>query len=116
MALEMFFLELKKRYKKEDSFKYAFWGVSSVADKLYDYIQVEYPNAVLVKVIDTFRKIEYKGCDTELPDVLNKHDDFITIVTTINCAASAKPFFDGIGKKQEEYICVANEMMEERPK
>ncbi len=108
ISLEPFMSEMHNIYKSEDKFEYALWGISSVAERIYDYMQETYPNAKLVKVIDTFRKEKFKGICSEPPEVLSKDDRFFTIVTTINCAASAKHIFDKIGKSTKQYICASD--------
>lgn len=53
---------LLERYKKEDEFQYSIWGITQIAESIYEWISNEFPNAVLDKVIDrslnkTFHKV-----------------------------------------------------------
>lgn len=114
MSITHFVAQIEERYSHEEAFNYAIWGVSSVADKIYEYLRKTYPNARLIKVIDSFEKKVFKGIESESPQVLHKHDDFLVIVTTINCMDSgAKPLFEKIGKPTKEYIYVADEFIKQ---
>ena len=112
MSIDHVISELEKRYTKEDDFEYAIWGISKIANCIYEYISMHYPNAKLVKVIDSFSVKEFHGIYSEKPSVLKKKDMFITIVTTIHCRQSgAEPLFEKLGKDKSEYIYAADSFL-----
>lgn len=108
MDMDLLFNKLAQRYHRDEAFSYAIWGISNNAEKIYEYINTHYPQAKLVKVIDSFRKQQFHGIMSEVPDVLTAHDDFLVIVTTLNTDTAARPFFEKIGKQQENYISVTD--------
>lgn len=109
MSLTHFIKEIKKRYNKDDSFDYAIWGVSRVAENIYEYLSTNYPNAKLVEVIDSFSEKMFHGIASKKPSILQKEDSFVTIVVTINCVNdAAKPLFDYLGKDESQYIYAAD--------
>lgn len=105
MSINHFVEEISNRFQKNDPFDYAMWGVSTVAEEIYEYISSHYPKARMVKVIDSFSEKVFHGVVSEKPSVLKKHDPFITIVATINCMDSAaRPLFTALEKDSSEYI------------
>lgn len=112
MSITHFVNELEKRFDKKDSFNYAIWGISVVAENIYEYLSKNYPNAKMVKVIDSFSQKTFHGFTSEKPDVLKKNDPFVTIVATINCMDSgAKPLFASLGKDESQYIYAADSFL-----
>lgn len=109
MTIDHFVNEINNRYTTKDQFDYAIWGISDVADEIYQYLSHNFPNAKLVKVIDSFSTKSFHNLLSEKPDVLQKVDSFVTIVATINCMDSgAKPLFKALGKAEEQYIYAAD--------
>ncbi len=108
LDLGFLFQKLASRYGKNEKFSYAIWGISKDAEKIYEYINVNYPNAKLVKVIDSFRKQEFHGVMSQTPDILSAQDNFLVIVATLNCCAAARPLFEKIGKPETDYISVTD--------
>lgn len=109
MTIDHFINEINNRYTAKDKFDYAIWGVSDVAEKIYEYLLHNFPNAKLVKVIDSFATKCFHNVISEKPSVLQKEDTFVTIVATINCMDSgAKPLFKTLGKAEQQYIYAAD--------
>ena len=109
MTIDHFVNEINNRYTGKDKFDYAIWGVSDVAEEIYKYLLRNFPNARLVKVIDSFSTKCFHNVTSEKPDVLQKEDSFVTIVATINCMDSgAKPLFKKLGKSEHQYIYAAD--------
>lgn len=108
MDLNFLFQKLDSRYDKNAKFNYAIWGISKDAEKIYEYINIHYPKAKLVKVIDSFRKQDFHGVMSQTPDILKAQDDFLVIVATLNCCAAARSLFKHLGKQEEKYICVTD--------
>ena len=51
--------KLKSLFTERISFRYAVWGISSVAERVYEYISKNYPFARLVKVIDSYKRTDF---------------------------------------------------------
>lgn len=93
---------------RDTAFSYALWGISEDAESVYQYISSNYKNARLVKVIDTYRDVEFHGLKREMPDVIQRHNDYFIIVVPVNAVNAAKVFFQRIGKSEEEYMYIAD--------
>lgn len=52
---------IQERYKKDDFFLYSLWGITQIAEAIYEWIRKEYPNAILDKVIDISRTEVFHG-------------------------------------------------------
>jgi len=104
--------KLQDEWKTQGQVEYALWGISDRAEKIYNYIQTHYTNAKLIKVIDANRNLVFHGIKSEKPEILKRHNNFYTIVTTINASNAAKEMFDRIGKPQDEYLLMADTFMD----
>lgn len=83
---------IQKRWSKEKSYRYAFWGVNDNADELYSLISQHYPNAQLVDVYDLYKQISYKGIESKKPADIAEHmndENFFAIVTAYLAARVA---------------------------
>lgn len=76
---------IKKKYREEDCFLYAIWGINQYAHRLEKWIKKNYPNAVLDKVVDRNKKMvlgNQSPCDIE--ELRNyPHIVFVTATTVI---------------------------------
>lgn len=113
MDLTYLFDQIDERFRGKNNLSYALWGISDNAEKIYAYMTQSYPQAKLVKVIDSFRKRDFHGIISQVPEVLRADDDFLLIVTTLNCNAAAVPFCRKIGKPETAYISVTEGIMED---
>ncbi len=116
LDLSRFKKTISNMYAKDKVFSYAIWGVGKYAEEIYEFMNENFLNARLVHVIDTFKKEYFHGLLTEQPEIFKKNDDYITIVSTINCAAAANVFFDRLKKPANEYMCVADGILSEKRK
>ncbi len=115
------FIELSKIQAKiaanwpdrETEILYALWGISESAEAIYQYIRKCYRKAKLVKIIDTYREVEFHGIKSEKPDILKAHNDFFIIVVSVNAVNAAKVLFKRIGKTTEEYLLMADTFLDE---
>lgn len=98
---------------REEKIAYALWGISESAETVYQYIKRNYKNAELVKIIDTYREVEFHGIKSEKPDILRDHNDLFTIVISVNAVNAAKVFFKRIGKTSEKYLLMADVFLDE---
>lgn len=85
---------IDKRWKKEDSFQYAFWGVNNNAEYIYNYINQHYPNAHLYEIYDSYKKIMFHGINSIKPDEIKKDRNIFIFVTTYVAGYFAKDLFD----------------------
>ena len=69
-----------------------------------NYISRNYPNAKLMHVYDTFRKVVFEGMLSESPEEIRKHPDEIVILTSNGPNKSAKKMFDEIEKEENSYF------------
>jgi hypothetical protein len=81
--------------KKTEAFAYSIWGISILAESVYQYMAENYPNANLAHVYDKYRKMEFHGLMSESIDVINDHaGDFL-----IAC-----PLSESIHDQMQEYL------------
>ena len=66
-AFQKYILE---RWKNSDCFYYSVWGITQIAESIFTWIQREYPNAVLDKVIDSIKNDLFHGIQPETPEGL----------------------------------------------
>lgn len=105
--------KIRQRFNDNQGIKYALWGISDDAEIIWEFIRSSYPSAELVKVIDTYRDVDFHGITSDKPEILTQHNDFVTIVISINAVNAAKPFFKRIGKPKQEYLFIADAFMDE---
>lgn len=105
--------KIRQRFNDNQGIKYALWGISDDAEIIWEFIRSSYPSAELVKVIDTYRDVDFHGITSDKPEILTQHNDFLTIVISINAVNAAKPFFKRIGKPKQEYLFIADAFMDE---
>ncbi len=99
---------IDQHWNRNDEVEFAIWGITSATNKILQHIFEKYPNAKLVKVIDSFRDIVYDGIPSIKPCELTPNDDFYTIVTSVGASNVAKELFDRIGKKESTYCLMGS--------
>lgn len=52
---------IRDNWEKEDEFQYAIWGITQIAEAIYEWVQTNYPGGKLVQVIDKKVKDEWHG-------------------------------------------------------
>lgn len=92
---------------------YCIWGLSEDAEEIYQYMKCYYPKAKLTRVIDTYRDVDFHGLKSEKPNIIEKNNDFFTIVTSINAVNAAKDLFKRVGKDKSEYAYIADAFIDE---
>ena len=104
---------ISQRWKREDAFKYALWGVTQAAEFLYEWIMEYYPKAELSNVIDNGKMREFHGRFTqnqeELRNVMADTPVFVT-------AGSANPVAEKVFRKygvSKYVICYGNLYIED---
>lgn len=100
-----------KGWNCKEKIKYAIWGCNDIAEKLYKYINMNYPNAVLVKVFDSYRNFNFHGIASSKPEELKENDDFITFITSRRVCTVAKKYFEMNAKNKNAYIMVTKALI-----
>lgn len=102
---------LKREKSTQDLFEYSIWGINSKCDYFVSFMKENYPNAKLVEIVDSFKKIEYEGIKSIKPNEIEYHQNrlyFVLAVGAVNVAR--KKFLEmGISEKSfclngEEYL------------
>ena len=88
---------------KNYNYRYSIWGLHQSAEWLVDYISDNYPNAKLCHVYDTYRKIDFRGIETEHPDNIVNYMDETVLVTVIGARKQAEELFERIGLPPKQY-------------
>lgn len=83
---------LLERYGKEDRFQYSIWGITQIAEAIYEWISKEFPNATLDKVIDRSQSKTFHGICSEPIDSLKECRSTV-FVTAGNANAMAIKMF-----------------------
>lgn len=95
---------IEKEWAKDIEIKYAFWGATEVAVKLFEFISENYPNAKLCRVYDLFVKNEFLGIIPETPENITKDEKFFIFVTAQSAIETAKEKFEMIGRLERDYF------------
>ena len=93
-------------WKREDSIRYALWGINSNASALYRYIQKKFPNAELVTVYDGLREVEFEGIKSQYPSAQTIEKDVFIFVTSNTAKQSAVELFQSIDKENYFLCCL----------
>lgn len=84
---------LLERHGKEDRFQYSIWGITQIAEAIYEWISNEFPNATLDKVIDRSQSKMFHGICPEPIESL-KECQSIVFVTAGSANAMAVKMFE----------------------
>jgi len=84
-------------------YEYAMWGLTQIAEITFSYIKSNYPNARLMRVYDKYRKLDFEGVVSQLPDGIVNNFDETVFVTAQSAKSEAQALFDKIGKRQNTY-------------
>lgn len=89
---------------EEAEYKYSIWGLTQMSLLAVNYISQRFPNAKLMHVYDTYRKVLFEGLHSESPEVIRNYPDEIVLVTTNGAKKMAQTLFDEIGKEKNSYV------------
>ncbi len=89
---------------KNAKYKYSIWGLSQISNLTYNYITNNYPHAKLMHVYDSFRKLNFEGIMSELPENIKNYPDEIIIVTTNGARKMAENLFNQINKDKNDFV------------
>lgn len=98
---------IKERYSDEDSFQYSLWGITQIAESIYEWISEEYPHAVLDQVIDMNRKDSFHGVMPTTMEILCACRS-VVLVTAGSANSVARKIFGEYGIT--EYVICYNGM------
>lgn len=93
-------------WKREDSIRYALWGINSNATELYRYIQNKFPNAELAAVYDGLREIEFEGIKSQYPCAKTIEKNVFIFVTSNTAKKPALELFQNIDKRNYFLCCL----------
>lgn len=96
---------IREHWNTTDKIEYAFWGVNNNAEAIYQFISKRYPNAVLTKVFDVYRTIEFHGITSIKPAEVKEGETFpFVFVTTFVAGYCAEEFFGDRGVQPSDYF------------
>lgn len=104
---------IKQNWSYDQNIKYAFWGVNNNAEQIYDYISSHYKNAKLVKIYDTFKRFEFKGITSEIPENIDADENIFIFVTTFIAKHAAKRLFEDKAISARNYFVCEREYVTE---
>ncbi len=87
-SVEAFIRYITEEWDKDRKVKYSVWGITQAAESLYKWISVNYPNAVLDKVIDIKGDKVFHGIKADSIDALQGIESvvFVTAGSAISMA------------------------------
>lgn len=99
---------MKNRFpNRNNDFIYSLWGVSLFSKAIYDYITINYKNAVLVNVYDAYREIEFEGHMSKPVEMLKmKNNDEICFVGGGDALKDRLQMINDFGLPKENLIII----------
>lgn len=94
---------INENWSKDKAVEYAVWGVSQVASALIDYIDIHYPSAKLVNVIDAAKTKPFKNHIPVKIGEVERIKDLFVFVTADAVNPYAIDYFDEIEKDPTTY-------------
>lgn len=104
---------IKRNWKTDEKIQYAFWGITLVTKKLYDFIQANYPNAKLCKVYDFKVREQFMGVKPEHFDNIDRNNNCFIFVTSQSAVNAAKEKFAQVGKATNEFFLCERHLLRE---
>jgi len=98
---------IESRWNLNDTFEYVLWGITQAAEAIYTWINKNYPNAKLKKMIDIVENKEFHGIKTK------KLEDLSDCVAPVFVTAgSANPIAEEVFRKYnvKNYVICYNNM------
>lgn len=84
---------MENHWDKNKEYMYIIWGITQTAESLYEYIQEKYSNATFVGAIDIYRKVNFKGVETQGIEMLDRYKDAVVFVAAESIHAMALKVF-----------------------
>lgn len=101
---------IRNNWDTESEKKYILWGLGKTAYNLYDFIDSNYPNAVLSGVYD-MANINFHGLQAQDPNTIEEQGDVFCFVTSSQASYSAEHYFKTIGKPETQYFLCRNQFL-----
>ena len=98
---------IRDKYKKNDRFSYSLWGITQIAEAIYEWVKMEYPNAVLDHVFDISNRNEFHGIMPQPLEQLQGSSS-VVFVTAGSANSVALEVFEKYGIK--DYVICYNGM------
>lgn len=102
-----------KKYDLDSEFNYGIWGLGIAAEKFYKFMKENYPKAVLVAVLDTYRQAVFHGVKSEIPDEYTRKKDEIIFVLTVQAANVAMDTLLKKGFRHSEFVCSGDQFIQQ---
>ncbi len=96
---------IEDRWSREDHFSYILWGVTQIAESIYEWISRYYKNANLAGVIDIYNKQAFHGCEATGTDIL-ENTTSVVLVTAGAAGVMARKVFETM--KIKHYVICYN--------
>lgn len=92
-------------FKKNEKKAYSVWGLTQEAERIVDYIEQNYPKALLSHVYDISKRTVFHGINSEIPcrENMQKSLNEVVLVTAVGARASAELLFESIDKPKSSY-------------
>lgn len=104
---------IDKRFRIKPPAKYAFWGLTSIAIMINEYIQKYYSSACLATIYDkegSKAEIVYNGILLKNAELIKPEDNIFIFVTAYSATKEAKILFDKLGiSKDRYYLCCTSD-------
>ena len=108
---ERAYLFLENKFKTSDTFLYSIWGVNEAAEKFYEYMCSQYPNARLKNIIDSYKEIEFHGRKAIKPETFIREENEFIFVLPVKASNDAERIFSQKGIDQKYYVCCGDQFI-----
>lgn len=95
--------EIKCKWNKEEEINYILWGITQNAEIVWNYITGNYPNAKCTYAIDTYKRMEFHGLETVLPDTVDFTDAYVIVIPT-GAVQAAREILKGKKYKEKYFV------------
>lgn len=101
---------LQNKYKHDDEFNYAVWGVTYIAEMIYQFVRTTFPNAKLVGAFDANKELDFHGLKTKKIENADSLSNAEIFVTAFAATGVAKVFFESNEQIKMYCLCYENEI------
>ena len=102
---------IKKEWDINKNLSYAIWGLIATAGELISFIETNYPNAKLKKVIDNYKTGEYHNIEISNSASLKKGEVDYLLVLSVSASNDALTLVNELGLEEKEYYLVGEQFI-----
>lgn len=88
-------------WEKNDKIEYILWGITATTEEVYSWINKNYPNAVLMGVIDEYRDLIFHGKETMRSSCVEKYSNCYFVGTGTSASIAMMKLLKSYGKEWE---------------